>query len=248
MVRLWFFVIAGTLTCCAQTASELPARKDSVSVSAGFTKDELRVADEFDSKWESARQIVSTDPRNAIKRLQELLAIIDHHAFLEHNRPQLLVALGDAYMGAGELPAAVKVFEQRLRTDEECKPNATYPASCASAQLDLATARMASGDVSVALDLARSAVENFRQQLKLENPREADELQHFVHLRKLGQAELMYGLFLARGGRAGEASQMLGQCVETLGQILANAEVQPSLRTDAQHFIDLARKQQAALK
>ena len=63
----------------------------------------------------------------------------------------------------------------------------------------------------------------------------------------LGEAELFYGIFLARVGKLAESKGVLGQCVATLDEIVSNSEVQPSLRVDAQHFIDLAKKQLAAL-
>jgi len=249
MLRLTILLLTAVNTGYAQTGQAQPSRKDSVTVSAGFTKEELRLADEFDAKWGAARQLVRNDPKSAVKQLQELLSIIAKHTFLEHNRPQILVTLGNAYLAGGDAKAAVSVFEQRLHMeDEDCRPGAKYPSSCASAQLNLATAKMSAGESATALDLVRSAVDNFQLQIKLEEPHEANELQHFVDLRKLGEAELVYGIFLARGGRWAEAKRVLDECIATSGKIISNSDVQPSLRTDAQQFIDLAKKQEAALR
>ncbi len=95
--------------------------------------------------------------------------------------------------------------------DEECKPTANYPASCASAQLSLAAAKASAGDSAGALDLMGSAAEKFRRQIKLERPREATELQHYVNLLKLAEAELIYGVTLARASKSGEAKEALNQ-------------------------------------
>ena len=218
-------------------------------MSAGFTKDELRLADEFDAKWNSARQAVRNNPNSAVKQLQELLSIIDGHKLLEHNREQVPSTLGNAYLAAGDAKAAVGVFERVVQMkDDDCKPTAKYPSSCASAQLNLAVARMSAGDSAAALELLRSALDKFRLQIKLEEPRESNELQHCVQLRLLGEAELTYGIFLAHVGKSAEAKQAFDRCIATSGQILANPEVQQSVRTDAQQFIDLAKRQQSALK
>lgn len=207
------------------------------------------MAEEFDAKMDSVRKSIATDPKSAVKELRGLLAVIDRHTFLDHERPQMTTLLGHALLAAGDPKAAIGAFEQRLRMEkEDCADTADYPASCASALLNLGTAKMYAGETEAAVEIMHSSVEKFRLQIKREEPREARELQHFVHLRKLGEAELLYGIFLSRSGKPTEAREALDGCIATSRQILAEPEVQESLRTDAQRFIDQASKQRSSLK
>jgi tetratricopeptide (TPR) repeat protein len=209
----------------------------------------LRLADDFDAKWNSARQAVRKEPTSAVRQVRELHSIIDDHKSLEHYRSQVLATLGDACLAAGDTKAAVSAFEQLLDMEaEECKPTAKYPSSCASAQLSLATAKVSAGDSAGALELMGSAAEKFRRQIKLEGPREPAELQHYVHLLKLAEAEVVYGVTLARVGKSEEAKKALNRCIVATSEIVANTEVQPSVRTDAQEFMDMAKGQKSLLR
>jgi tetratricopeptide (TPR) repeat protein len=214
----------------------------------GLSKEDLHVADEFDAKWESTRAMIRSDPATAIQRIGELLATIDRHPLLEHNREDLQRGLGEANMVAGNRPAAMKIYEQLLQTEPGCKPKATYPAACGEAQMDLAVVKMMSADVPGALSLEQAAAANFRNQLSLETPRELDGLQHYVHLCKLGEAQAYSAILLAGPGKVDEARRVLDECVTALGKVFANTEVQPNLRNEAQRYLDLAKLQQSKLK
>src|SRR5580698_5280896 len=96
MVRFKFLPIMLACVCYAQTPQVQPTRTDSVTVSAGLTKEEVRLGNEFDAKWASARETARSDPKAAVKQLQELLSTVDSHAILAHYRPQITVALANA--------------------------------------------------------------------------------------------------------------------------------------------------------
>ena len=231
-----------------QSQTPQPSRKESVSVSAGLTKAQLATADEFDAKFAVARKAVRDNPKDAVKQLRALLDAIAANDFLNHNKPQVLNAIGQAYLASGQASDAIKIFEQRLAMEQDnCKAQASYPSGCAEVQSDLANARIAAGDFGTATDLAREAVENFRRQVKLEQPYETQELQHYVHLLKLGQSTFVYAALLARSGNGTEAKLALQQTIGSLTEIVSNTEVQPSIRADAQQLLDLAKKQATVL-
>ena len=88
MRHLTIILLVAAALCWSQATKQ----KESVTVSAGYTKEELRIADEFDSKWQVARK--NPNLREAITSMQALLVMIDAHGFLEHNRTELLQGSG----------------------------------------------------------------------------------------------------------------------------------------------------------
>jgi tetratricopeptide (TPR) repeat protein len=246
MFRVTAILILAVSVCKPQTQ---PTRKESISVSAGFTKEQLKLADQFDARFLAARQALRSNPRAVVVELTALLDTIAANTFLDHNKPQVLNWLGQAYIVAGQPKEAIKIFEQRLSMEaDDCKPQASYPSGCAEVQMDLATAKSAAGDVHGAVDLMRQAVDNFLRQLKLEKPKEVDELQHFVNLWKLGKGAFIYAALLVRAGNGTEAKPALQQSITALTEIVSNTEVQASLRADAQQLLDLAKKQAQTLR
>jgi tetratricopeptide (TPR) repeat protein len=231
------------ITGQSQTPSGLPTRRDSVTVSAGMTKEELRISEAFDEKLAAARR--ERDPKNAVAQLETLRAEADQHEFLHHHRPQLLVYLGQAYLAGGQAKKAVGFYEQRLAFEaDECKPEASYPSACGTAQMDLGVAQIAAGQPS-GLEMLKNAVANHRRQVKLDG--KPEQLHHFVDLRHLSEAAMVLGVVLVRFGQISAARTSFEESRQAAAQILANPDVQASLRDEAKGFLAFIQKQEAGL-
>jgi tetratricopeptide (TPR) repeat protein len=231
------------LVASAPCWSQATKQKESVTVSAGYTKEELRIADEYDAKWQAARQ--NPNLREAIVALRSLLVMIDGHSFLEHHRTELLKALGQADVAAGQAKAAIIVYEQLLKaSNEDCKPTGSYPGNCGDAKLGMASAKALDGQWEGALDLAGQAIESFKRQIKIEEAWAAKEDIHYVHLMELGYAKLVSSNIHARAKRAAEAKELLKESIADLEEVVSHSAEQPGLQTSAQRYLDIAKKQQ----
>ena len=74
--------------------------------------------------------------------------------------PALLRLLGTTYLGMRRQDKAVESFTKALEFEKpNCGADSDYPARCADAQVDLATALSVKGDLSSALTLSESAVD-----------------------------------------------------------------------------------------
>jgi tetratricopeptide (TPR) repeat protein len=239
--RLIWIVVA--FACAAQGQT---TRKDSISVSAGLTKEELQISEQFDAKLAAERQAIRADPKNAIDQLQGLMTQVEGHPFLEHHRPGLLVQLGQAYLAVGQPRKAVELYQQRLvMSDDDCKPQSIYPAGCGRARMDLGIAMILAGDGG-GLDLLKQAVDDHRRQVKLDG--KPEELQHFVHLRHLSEAAIVLAGAYVRLGKPAEARASLEESHNAATKILSVPDVQESLREEAKQFIGIIEKQLEAIK
>ncbi len=174
------------------------------------------------------------------------MTLVKEHPFLEHYRPGLLVQLGQAYLAIGQPRKAVEFYQQRLAlSDDDCKPQSTYPAECGRARMDLGIATILAGDGG-GLDLLKQAVDDHRRQVKLDGGPE--ELQHFVHLRHLSEAAIVLAGAYVRSGKPAEARAALEESRNAAAKILSVPDVQESIRGEAKQFIGIIEKQLEVLK
>ena len=245
----WIIVLIAACSCTASAQTleaEQSTREDSISVSAGFTSEELQIAEQFDTKLATARQAVRVDPKSAIDQMEALIAQLETHAFLEHHRVRLLVQLGQASLAAGAPKKAVGYYQQRLAlAAESCKPQSSYPVECGRARMDVGIAKIAANERD-GLGLLVQAVEDHRLQIELDG--KPEELHHFVHLRHLSEATIVLGIMYERMGKFADARIALQESRNAAMKILECVEVQDSLREEAKQFLMLIQNQEAAFE
>ncbi len=224
----------------------VPPVKQSVTVSAGYTKEELAIADQFDAKYREASDALGVgNAEAAVAQFRSLLDMLAGKRYLEHKRARLLTDIGAAYLAKGDTKNAIVFYEQRLELEKDaCKPGAFYPSTCADAQMDLAMARMSAGEASTALELMRKAIENFRLHIKSED----DDEFRVLHTRHLGEALLVQANFLVRTREPQKARSAVEEAVKLLEDASTNDKAQLSIRESARKLLNIALQYREQLK
>jgi tetratricopeptide (TPR) repeat protein len=157
------------LVSCLLAFGQNVKRSDSVTVTADVTKEQLRNEDDCAEKIKLGQNALKTKDLSAAEEyFKQAWRLANEYKYLEQRQPELLRLLGTTYLGMGRHDEAVESFTKLLEFEKpNCGADTDYPASCADAQVDLATALSMKVDLSSALALLESAADKYRRQREL---------------------------------------------------------------------------------
>src|ERR1700722_11823216 len=156
MLRMNLCSIGMALLCSLSVAqSERPVRKDSVSVSAGISKEQLALEDRLNVTISNADQTLKMGHGDdAIKQYEAALAMVHKEPFLAEQEQRVLTKIGYAYIQANRAGDAIPIFSKLLESaKKDCEPDSETLSTCADAQKAVAFAKMRAGDFAGAWTL-----------------------------------------------------------------------------------------------
>lgn len=146
-VLLWLllFVCCFMLVAQDKTSAE---RKDSVTVSAGISKEQLALEAQLAAVLSGADQALKAGrSADAVQQYEAALAMVHKEPLLAEQEPKVLRKAGNGYIEANRPGDAVATFQKLVEaTSKQCDSETTMASTCASAQQDLGMAKMRAGD------------------------------------------------------------------------------------------------------
>lgn len=233
----------------AQKAQPLPSRKDSVTVSAGISKEQLKIEAECDAKIEAARNARAAKKHTeAIAGLEQALQTIRTHPFLDSRRVTVFKQFGLVYLDLQRPADAVQAYRKRLEAQgKECaaKPGADdYSSECAEGQQDLGIALIIAGDLSAALGMLQESAAGFAG--SAEKTEFADI--KMVYTKHFGDSKMYLALALGRSGKLSEAKSAIAEAIAAFTRVTQNTEAQDPVRAAAKQSLQTAESLRSSLR
>jgi tetratricopeptide (TPR) repeat protein len=239
-----------TLACFSIAASAQqsasPAQHDSVSVSAGITKDQLQIEKQVQAILDQAAAAKAQhDDSAALLEYRKALQMIRAEKRLAEWEDRVLEKVARAAMDAHQPEAAMRAYTELIQLRKnDCSPEAEWPEQCAEPQQQLGLAHMYSGDFQAALPILRASIANYgwaasRKQL---------EEFRMIQLTHQAETETLLATALFRTGQRNEALGTLDTAIGQLNQVQLDQNIQAGVRDSArshmqaaQHIQDLIR-------
>ncbi len=233
----------------AQKPQPLPSRKDSVTVSAGIPKEQLKIEAECDAKIEAARNARAAKKHTeAISALEQALEMIRRHSFLDSRRVTVFKQFGLVYLDLLRPADAVQAYRKRLEAQgKECaaKPGSDdYSSECAEGQQDLGVALIIAGDLGAAVGMLQESAAGFAG--SAENTEFADI--KMVYTKHFGDSKMYLALALARSGKLSEAKAAIAEAIAALTRVTQNTEAQDGVRAAAKQSLQIAENLRSSLR
>lgn len=233
----------------AQKAQPLPSRKDSVTVSAGIPKEQLKIEAECDAKIEAARDARAAKKHSeAISALEQALEMIRRHSFLDSRRVTVFKQFGLVYLELQRPADAVQAYRKRLEAEgKKCaaKPGSDdYSSECARGQQDLGIALIIAGDLGAALDVLQQSAAGFTG--SAENT-EFTAIK-MVYTKHFGDSKMYMAVALGRSGKLSEAKSAIAEAIAAFTRVTQNTDAEDPVRAAARKSLETAESLRSSLR
>ena len=226
---------------CAPEEQKALQRKDSVTVSAGISKEQLASEQRLNdvlTMGDQARR--SGNYAVAIRQFERARDMVRSDKLLAEQQDRVLDKLGQAYLGGGRASDAVAAYTALLELrHDDCQPASDSPSQCAEAKQSLGYSKMLSGDFQGALPILQDAEASFGTAAKPDDPEEY----RTIETKKQGETRVLISAALFRLAKRQEAVAAIKSAIQQLKKVESNTNVQQSIRDSAADSRQKAEKQ-----
>jgi tetratricopeptide (TPR) repeat protein len=223
-----------------------PAPKDSVTVSAGISKEQLALEAQLDdvlAAGDRARR--SGDAAEAIRQFEKARDMVHSQRLLTEQEDRVLNKLGGAYIGGKRPSDAIATYSAVLKLREhDCPPESRSLSQCADAERSIGFSRMLAGDFDGALGALQNAAGHYGSAAR------PGDIEEFRMIEAKNQAESLslVSIALLRLGRREEATKAVEAAIQQLKEVESNGNIQQSIRDSAANSRRQAQEQLEQLK
>lgn len=246
------------LFCCFMLVAQdkTPVqRKDSVTVSAGISKEQLALEAQLAAVLSGADQALKAGrAADAVQQYEAALALVHKEPLLAEQEQRVLRKAGNGYIVANRPSDAVATFQKLADgMSKDCNSETTMISTCADAQRDLGTAKMRAGDLDGGLASLRQAEAAYVKAEKLSEAAKKSEIHEYTMVQIMDQAQtkLLMAVALFQLGKtadavavAEEAIPQLNRVKDDTGILLGTRESATSSLKDAQTVLARLRSAQ----
>jgi tetratricopeptide (TPR) repeat protein len=235
------------LTGAHQNAQQQPPeRKDSISVSAGISKEQLALEAQLNdvlSTGDRARR--SGDAAEAIRQFERARDMVHSQTLLAEQEDRVLTKLGGAYIAGKRSSDAIATYSAILKLRRhDCPPESGSLSQCADAQQSLGFSKMLAGDFDGALGTLRDAEANYGSAAR---PDDSEEYR-MIEAKEQAETRMLVSIALFRLGKRDEATKSVESAIQQLKEVKSNANIQQSIRDSAADSLRQAQEQLAQIK
>lgn len=219
------------------TQSDKPPvqRRDSITVSAGISKEQLALENRLNGIVTEGDQLLSVGKASdAVKQYENALDLVRKQPFLVEHESWVQRKLAHGYLRANRPNDAIPIYSKLLDAKkEDCAASSSAVSGCADAQYELGTAKMSAGDFSAALDLFTEADSNYARAEKADSDHEFAMIQ----LKNQGQAKLYIAVAFFRTGNTPDAIKTVEAAISQLTRVQSDETLLAGIRDDAARSI-----------
>ena len=222
-------------------------RKDSATVSAGISKEQLALEDQLNQILSDGDGFLrSGNATEAITQYRKALELVQKQSLLNKQEARVDKKLAIGYMSADQPTDAIPIYEKLLASrKQDCATTSEKPSECADAQFELGRAKMYAGDFSGALVLLRDAESNYVRAEKIERMSHEYEM---IQIKNEGQTNILLAVAFLRTGSAAEATKTLELAISQLGRVQSDQGIEKGIREDASRSLEEAQTILSKLK
>jgi tetratricopeptide (TPR) repeat protein len=214
---------------------KVPVRKDSVTVSAGISKEQLALEDRLNAVLSEGDQALKAGRTgDAVKQYETALALVHQEPLLAEKEERVLRQAGNGYLQANRPKDAITVFQELVDTLKRLC-DSELVSTCASAQQDLGVAKMRAGDFEGGLTSLRQAEANY---LKAQKPREAEKESTFheytmIQVMNQAKTKLLIAVALFQLGKTADAVTTAEEAIPQLNRVKDDSGINTGIRESA---------------
>jgi tetratricopeptide (TPR) repeat protein len=212
-----------------------PVRKDSVTASAGISKEQLALEDRLNAVLSEGDQALKAGRSDdAVKQYETALALVHQEPLLAEKEERVLRQAGNGYIQANRPRDAITVFQKLVEIlKKEC--DSELVSTCASAQQDLGVAKMRAGDFEGGLASLRQAEANY---VKAQKPREGEKESAFheytmIQIMNQAKTELLIAVALFQLGKTADAVTTTEEAIPQLNRVKDDSGINTGIRESA---------------
>jgi tetratricopeptide (TPR) repeat protein len=233
-------LILGLVSALAFTQDKQPPiqRKDSVSVSAGISKEQLDLEARLAAVLSGGDQALRNGhTADAVKQYEIALAMIDKEPLLAEQRERVLRKVGNGYIHAERPTDGVAIFQRLVGlTSKECDSETFSISACADAQQSLGGAKMRAGDIEGGLASLRLAAANYKKAVQLSEIEKPGEFHHeymMIQVMNQAQTKLLMAVALFRLGKSADAITTAEDAIPELHRVEDDGGINDGIRQSA---------------
>jgi tetratricopeptide (TPR) repeat protein len=233
------FLIFSLNATGASTQEQKPSqRHDSVTVSAGISKEQLALEDQLNGVILRADELQRNgNTVEAIKQYESALDFVNKQPLLKEQKFHVMQKLARGYVIGNRAPDAVLIYSQLLADrNPNCQSESTADTDCASLQYSLGQAQMYAQDFQGALSSFQSAEANYAKAAKLTKIHES----MMVDVMEQAEAKTYIAVALFRIGNPAEATAIIKAAIPLLNSVQSDENLQVSIRNQAKHSLEQA--------
>jgi hypothetical protein len=217
-------------------------RKDSVSVSAGISKEQLDLEARLTAVLSDGDQALkSGHTADAVKQYEIAIAMVDKEPLLAEQQERVLRKVGNGYIQADRPTDGVAIFQRLVSlTSKECNSETFSISNCADAQQSLGGAKMRAGDIEGGLASLRLAAANYEKAEKLSETEKPGEFHHeytMIQVMNEAQTKLLIAVALFQLGKTGDAITTAEDAVPELHRVQDDGGINAGIRQSATNSI-----------
>lgn len=223
-VGLWSFQAAAQETRPVQ-------RQDSVTVSAGISKEQLALEDRLNGIVAQADQVLRNgNVADAIKQYEEAVKLVQDQPLLAEQRNRIMDKLATGYVVGNRAKDAIPIRTELLDgRKKDCESDSTAVSDCAEAQFKLGTVKIAAGDFEGALVLLLEAEASYGKAQKFSHTHEFT----MIEIKDQAETKILSSVALFRLGRTPEAIASTEAAILQLTKVQADDNILTGIRDDA---------------
>lgn len=234
---LWIFLLVSCRVGFAQEKAPVQ-RKDSATVSAGISKEQLALEAQLAALLSDADEAVRSG-RNAeaIKQYETALAMVQKEPLLAEMQEAALRRVANGYLRVNHVSDAIATFQKRIDVmKRDCdSETASRPSDCGDAQRDLAMARMDAGDFEAALESLRQAQTSYENAEKKSEAEKGNGFHEYTMIQVMNQSKikLLIAVALFRLGKTNDAVAIAKEAVPQLNRVKEDNGLNVGIRESA---------------
>jgi tetratricopeptide (TPR) repeat protein len=239
LVLLLLLLVLSPYQVLAQSENPV-GRKDSVSVSAGISKEQLALEDQLNQLLSNGDGLLkSGNTSEAIAQYRKALELVQKQSLLTEQEARVEKKLAVGYMLANQPTDAIPIYEKLLSSQTSaCNAASEKPSECADAQFELARAKMYARDFVGALALLKEAESNYVRAEKMEGKYHEFEM---IQVKNQGQTNVLLAVALFRTGNSTEATKTLEFAISQLKRVQSDESILVGIRDDAARSLEEAQ-------
>ena len=239
IVGLWSFQAVAQQTKPAQ-------RQDSVTVSAGISKEQLALENQLKAIVSQGDQALKNgNTAEAIRQYEAALKLAQNQPLLAEQRNRVMDKLATGYVVGDRAKDAIPIRSELLDgRKKECESESTAVSECAEAQSNLAIAKMGVGDFAGALTSFQQAEASYAKAEKFSGNHEF----MMIEVKDRAETKLLSAIALFRLGKTTEAIASAEAAISELTRVEEDENINSGVRDDAEQYLQQAQSLRSRFK
>jgi tetratricopeptide (TPR) repeat protein len=223
-----FLLLVLSCSAWAQDQPQTVQRKDSATVSAGISSEQLALEARLNTTLSDAKEALRAGrTADAVKEYQSALEMVRQQPLLAEQEKRVLKEAGNGYIQANRPNDAITTFQKLVSAlDKDCED---LPESCADAQMYLGSAKMHAGDFAGGLESLRQAEEAY------EKAEKSGRLHEYSMIQVMNEAKtkLLMAVALFQQGKTSDAVKTAEDAIPQLNRVENDNAINVGIRDSA---------------